>query len=73
MAVATLSINPRRDVVLISLSVDIESDDLTDAWLVVDGTKAEEGPTMARAAHAADRRDDAVMVRKLSVRIVMAG
>lgn len=62
VAVATLSMNPRREVVLISTSFDMESADFLATWLDCEGAKAEEGDTMARAAHAADSREEAAMV-----------
>ena len=59
VVVATLSKNPRRDVVLISslLLFDIESEDLIDAWLLVEGANEVVGDTRKRAAHAAGSRE----------------
>lgn len=47
---------------LISPSWDMASKDFVEAWLVVEGTNAAEGDTRASAAHAVDRREEAVMV-----------
>ena len=61
--VATLSMNPRRLVVLISSPFDIESaEDLNDTWLIDDGTNAYDGDRRAMAVHAIDRRELATMV-----------
>ena len=65
--VATLSINPRRVEVLISTSLfDIESEDLIETWFDEDGTNADDGDTRARAVNAADRREFAMVARKLN-------
>ena len=70
--VATLSINPRRLVVLISSPFDIESaEDLTDTWLIDDGTNAYDGDRRAMAVHAIDRRELATMVSFLLLLMVL--
>jgi len=61
VVLAILSKNPRR---LTSPSFDIESADdwaILAVW-IVEGTNADAGDRRARAAQAADRREEAVMV-----------
>jgi len=38
------------------------NEDLVEAWLIGEGAKAEAGDRRARAVHAADRKEEAVMV-----------
>ena len=65
MADARVSMNPRREV---SPSFDIESEDVLDAWLA-EGANAEAGDRMARAVHAADRKEVGAMVMLFCVKM----
>lgn len=62
--------NPRREVVPTSpSSLAMEREDLLGAYLavwIVDGTKADDGERRARAVHAADRREEVIMVAMFS-------